>query len=188
MEGEVASALAFELAADESPSKKVVVSLTTTEPGLILSILTLTLLWGYALSIKLMNCRSTHTRCMKQLNASIDCTVCHANALQTVRDQASKRHQARCVLTGHLCNILNVACSYTNSSLAKLLEKYLSQLRALDFLSDSSHMSATACHCIAMCIAICLLVPCTGVYKTQLLYLSLSGCVKGLKSEGWKDD
>ena len=57
MPGAVAKAFASELAADRSPSRKVVVVLTITEPGTMLSILTETLLSGYAISIMLMNCR-----------------------------------------------------------------------------------------------------------------------------------
>lgn len=45
-EGEIAMACALELAADESPSKKVVVSFTTTEPDMMLLIVTETLLPG----------------------------------------------------------------------------------------------------------------------------------------------
>ncbi len=45
-EGEIAMACALELAADESPSRKVVVSLTTTEPDMMLLIVTETLLPG----------------------------------------------------------------------------------------------------------------------------------------------
>ncbi len=45
-EGEIAMACALELAADESPSRNVVVSLTTTEPDMMLLIVTETLLLG----------------------------------------------------------------------------------------------------------------------------------------------
>lgn len=54
--GAVARAFAFALAAASSPSKKVVVMLTTTDPGTMLSILTETLLFGYAISIVAINC------------------------------------------------------------------------------------------------------------------------------------
>ena len=65
MPGAVVKAFASELAADRSPSRKVVVVLTTTEPGTILSILTETLLSGYAFSNMLMNCRQHPCRLNK---------------------------------------------------------------------------------------------------------------------------
>lgn len=58
--GAVVRSLALESAAAWSPSKNAVVVLTTTDPGLMLLMLTATLLFGYAVLMLLMNCRQ-HT-------------------------------------------------------------------------------------------------------------------------------